>query len=158
LTDHVAQSRATDYFFLREQLTAEQIDALRRVRSFVEEDVLPVIAGYWERAEVPWPLIQRIGELGIVGEDIAGYGSPRSTRSRAGSSTWSSTAETAFLGVHAGLAMKSIAMLGSDEQKARWLPAMARLEKLGAFALTEPNHGSDLRFPFKACARRGSAA
>jgi glutaryl-CoA dehydrogenase len=48
-----------------------------------------------------------------------------------------------FLGVHAGLAMKSIAMLGSDEQKQHWLPAMARLEKLGAFALTEPNHGSD---------------
>jgi glutaryl-CoA dehydrogenase len=48
-----------------------------------------------------------------------------------------------FLGVHAGLAMESIAMCGSEEQKARWLPAMARMEKLGAFALTEPEHGSD---------------
>jgi glutaryl-CoA dehydrogenase len=48
-----------------------------------------------------------------------------------------------FLGVQAGLAMRSIAMLGSEEQKQRWLPPMSRLEKLGAFALTEPEHGSD---------------
>src|SRR6202011_1036735 len=48
-----------------------------------------------------------------------------------------------FVGVQAGLAMRSIAMLGSEDQKQRWLPGMARLEKIGAFALTEPNHGSD---------------
>ena len=48
-----------------------------------------------------------------------------------------------FVGVQAGLAMRSIAMLGSEEQKQRWLPPMARLEKFGAFALTEPDHGSD---------------
>jgi glutaryl-CoA dehydrogenase len=48
-----------------------------------------------------------------------------------------------FLGVQAGLAMKSIALLGSEEQKRRWLPGMARLDQLGAFALTEPDHGSD---------------
>ena len=48
-----------------------------------------------------------------------------------------------FLGVHAGLAMLSIAMCGSEEQKARWLPDMAQMNKLGAFALTEPEHGSD---------------
>jgi glutaryl-CoA dehydrogenase len=47
------------------------------------------------------------------------------------------------LGVHAGLAMQSVAMLGSEEQKERWLPAMATMDKLGAFALTEPDHGSD---------------
>ncbi|HYT26946.1 MAG TPA: acyl-CoA dehydrogenase family protein [Actinomycetota bacterium] len=48
-----------------------------------------------------------------------------------------------FFGVHSGLAMSSVAMLGSEEQKRRWLPAMARMEKIGAFALTEPRHGSD---------------
>ncbi len=46
-------------------------------------------------------------------------------------------------GVQGGLAMRSIHMHGSEEQKQRWLPAMARCEKLGAFALTEPGHGSD---------------
>src|ERR671921_2594761 len=48
-----------------------------------------------------------------------------------------------FLGVQAGLAMRSIAMLGSEEQKQRWLGPMAKLEAIGAFALTEPDHGSD---------------
>ena len=48
-----------------------------------------------------------------------------------------------FLGVHVGLAMQSIYLLGSEEQKQRWLPPMARMEKIGAFALTEPEHGSD---------------
>jgi glutaryl-CoA dehydrogenase len=147
LTDHLAQSRATDYFFLREQLTEEQLGALRRVRAFVEDDVLPVITGYWERAELPWPLIQRIGQLGIVGEDIEGYGCPAHSPIACGlvhmELNRGDGSLGTFLGVHAGLAMKAIAMLGSDEQKERWLPPMARLEKLGAFALTEPNHGSD---------------
>jgi glutaryl-CoA dehydrogenase len=48
-----------------------------------------------------------------------------------------------FPGVQSGLAMKSIALLGSEAQKEHWLPAMARLEEIGAFALTEPEHGSD---------------
>ena len=59
-----------------------------------------------------------------------------------------------FLGVHAGLAMQSIAMCGSEEQKARWLPAMATMDKLGAFALTEPDHGSD-SVALETTARRG---
>jgi alkylation response protein AidB-like acyl-CoA dehydrogenase len=48
-----------------------------------------------------------------------------------------------FLGVQSGLAMGTINLLGSEDQKQRWLPSMATLEKIGAFALTEPNHGSD---------------
>src|SRR3954451_25183359 len=48
-----------------------------------------------------------------------------------------------FLGVQAGLGMRAIALHGSEEQKARWLPAMSRLDAIGAFALTEPHHGSD---------------
>jgi glutaryl-CoA dehydrogenase len=147
LTDHLGRARATDYFFVREQLTEDQLDALRRVRAFVDEDVLPVIGGYWEQAEMPWPLIERIGELGIVGEDIQGYGCPALDPIACGlvhmELNRGDGSLGTFLGVHSGLAMKSIAMLGSDAQKERWLPAMARLEKLGAFALTEPNHGSD---------------
>ena len=147
LTDHLADVRATDYFFVREQLSDAQLDALRRVCGPVDDEVLPVIAGYWERAEMPWSLIRRIGELGIVGGDIEGHGCPgldpiacglvRMELHRGDGSL------STFLGVHAGLAMKSIAMLGSEEQTQDWLPGMARLEKLGAFGLTEPNHGSD---------------
>jgi glutaryl-CoA dehydrogenase len=138
---------ATDYLFLREQLTNDQLDVLARVREFVDDEVLPVIGDYWERAELPWPLIRRLGELGIVGEDIKGYGCPGMDPIACGlvhmELNRGDGSLGTILGVQAGLAMKAIAMLGSDAQKARWLPAMARMEKIGAFALTEPNHGSD---------------
>jgi glutaryl-CoA dehydrogenase len=147
LFDDLGHALATDYLFLREQLTDEQLEILRRVRVFVDDEVLPVIGGYWERAEMPWPLIRRLGELGIVGEDIRGYGCPGLDPIASGlvhmELNRGDGSLGTFLGVQAGLAMQSIAMLGSEEQKQRWLPAMARLEKLGAFALTEPEHGSD---------------
>jgi glutaryl-CoA dehydrogenase len=147
LTDRLGNSRATDYFFLREQLTERQLAALRRVRELVDDEVLPTICDYWERAEMPWPLIQRLGELDIVGEDLEGYGCPGLDPIACGlvhmELNRGDGSLGTFLGVHSGLAMKSIGMHGSEEQKQRWLPAMARLEKLGAFALTEPSHGSD---------------
>jgi len=147
LFENLGHALYTDYFFLREQLTEEQLDVLRRVREFVDDEVLPVIGGYWERAELPWPLIRRLGELGIVGEDIIGYGCPRLSPIACGlvhmELNRGDGSLGTVLGVQSGLAMKSIALLGSEEQKQRWLPEMARLEKLGAFALTEPNHGSD---------------
>ena len=147
LSDQLGNSLATDYFFLREQLTESQIELLVRVRNFVDDEVLPVIGGYWERAEMPWPLLQRLGELGIVGDDIQGYGCPGLDPIAAGLVNMELSrgdgSLATFLGVQSGLAMKSIAMLGSEEQKQRWLPEMARLQKLGAFALTEPDHGSD---------------
>ena len=147
LFEDLGHALATDYFFLREQLTDEQLGVLRRVRAFVDDEVLPVIGGYWERAELPWPLIHRLGELGIVGEDIEGYGCPGLDPIAVGLATMELNRGDGslgtVLGVQSGLAMKSIYMFGSEEQKQRWLPAMARLEKLGAFALTEPDHGSD---------------
>ena len=147
LFDDLGHALATDYFFLREQLTERQLDTLRRVRRFVDDEVLPVIGSYWERAEMPWPLIQRLGELGIVGEDIHDYGCPGFDPITSGlvhmELNRGDGSLGTLLGVQAGLAMQSIAMLGSEEQKQRWLPGMARLERLGAFALTEPDHGSD---------------
>src|ERR1700722_11537260 len=76
LFENLGHALSTDYFFLREQLTDDELEVLRRVRRFVDDEVLEVIGGYWERAELPWPLIHRLGELGIVGEDIDGYGCP----------------------------------------------------------------------------------
>jgi len=138
---------ATDYFLVREQFTDEQWDSFLRTRRFVDEEVLPVINDYWERAEFPRPLVQRLAELNIVGEDIEGYGCPGMSPLACGLVHMElhrgDGSLGTFLGVQAGLAMKSIAMLGSEEQKQRWLPAMARCEKIGAFALTEPHHGSD---------------
>ncbi len=120
--DNIGRSLGTDYFRIGDQLTPAERDYWRRTRDFVDDEVLPVINGYWERAEFPWPLIDKLAKLDIVGDGIEGYGCPTMSP------------------IAAGLVL---AILGSEEQKTRWLPGMANLEKLGAFALTEPTHGSD---------------
>jgi len=144
---HLGEALATDYFLVREEFSDEQWDLFIRTRRFVDQEVLPVINDYWERAELPWPLITRLAELGLVGETIEGYGCPGMTALASGLVNMElhrgDGSLGTFLGVQSGLAMKAIAMLGSEEQKERWLAPMARLERIGAFALTEPNHGSD---------------
>jgi glutaryl-CoA dehydrogenase len=137
----------TDYFLLRTDLSDSEIDYLERTRRFVHEEVLPVINHYWERAELPLGLCKRLGELGLVGDGIEGHGCAAMSRVAASlihmELNRGDGSLGTFLGVQAGLAMRSIAMHGSEEQKQHWLPAMAHVEKLGAFALTERNHGSD---------------
>jgi glutaryl-CoA dehydrogenase len=143
----LGEALRTDYFLLRDEFTPPQLGYLERARGFVHDEVLPVINGYWERAEFPWPLIRKLGQAGLVGDGIQGYGCPEMDPLSAGLVTMELNRGDGslgtFLGVQAGLAMRSIAMLGSEEQKQRWLPDMARLDALGAFALTEPDHGSD---------------
>ena len=147
LAEDIGKALSTDYFQLREELSPEQMDHLLRTRTFVEDEVLPVINGYWERAEFPRELAEKLGAAGLVGDGIEGYGCPPMDALSAGlvhmELNRGDGSLGTFLGVQAGLAMKSIAMLGSEEQKQRWLPPMARCEALGAFALTEPDHGSD---------------
>ncbi|MFM9429148.1 glutaryl-CoA dehydrogenase [Arthrobacter sp. MP_2.3] len=146
MTPHMAQ-HGTDFYLMDDFLTAEDRALRLKVRGFVDKDLLPVINGYWERAEFPFELIPKLAALGIVGTTITGYGCPGLSRLAAGIvaaevSRGDGSVNT-FLGVQSGLAMGTINMLGSDEQKQRWLPAMATLDKIGAFALTEPEHGSD---------------
>jgi glutaryl-CoA dehydrogenase len=147
LASGIGNALSTDYFQLREEFSAAQLDYLQRTRTFVQDEVLLVINDYWERAEFPWPLIEKLGASGLVGDGIDGYGCPPMDALSAGlvhmELNRGDGSLGTFLGVQAGLAMKSIAMLGSEQQKQRWLPPMARCEKLGAFALTEPEHGSD---------------
>jgi glutaryl-CoA dehydrogenase len=143
----LGRALATDELFLRDQFTQEQWERLRSVRRFVDDEVLPAINPYWERAEIPWPLLRRLPELGLVGEDIVGHGCPGMSPLARGLVYMElhrgDGSVGTFLGVQSGLAMKAIDMHGSEEQKERWLPGMARLEQVGAFALTEPRHGSD---------------
>jgi glutaryl-CoA dehydrogenase len=145
--EHLGEALGTDFFTVREQFTDEQWDRFITTRRFVDEEVLPVAGHYWERAELPWPLIKRLPELGLVGEEITGWGSAGMSPMACGLVHMElhrgDGSLGTFLGVHAGLAMKAIALCGSTEQKDRWLPHMSTLEKLGAFALTEPDHGSD---------------
>lgn len=142
------QSRArTDLFRLYDQLEGDERRLVERVSAFVDDRLLPVINSYWERAEFPSELLPDIAALGIVGTTIQGYGCPGLSWRAAGivSSEISrgDGSVNTFLGVQSGLSMGTIDLLGSHEQKLKWLPAMARLDKIGAFAMTEPAHGSD---------------
>jgi len=137
----------TDYYAMADLLTEEERQIQARVQRFCDAEVIPIIDDYWERAEVPFELVPKIAALGIAGGSIGGYGCPGMSHIAAGlvglELARGDGSVTTFFGVHSGLAMTSIAMLGSEEQKERWLPTMARMEKIGAFALTEPQHGSD---------------
>jgi glutaryl-CoA dehydrogenase len=144
---HLGEALATDYFQVRDQFTDEQWEHFITTRRFVDEEVLPAINEYWEAAELPWPLMRRLAELGLYGEDISGYGCPGMSPLARGLVNMElhrgDGSLGTFLGVQSGLAMKAIALLGSEEQKEQWLPALAQLDAVGAFALTEPDHGSD---------------
>ncbi len=112
LSSDVGEALGTDYFSLRDPFTPQQQDVLRRVRRFVEGEVLPVINGYWERAEFPWPLVEKLAKLGVVGAGIDGYGCPSLDPVSAGLvqmefSRGDGNLAT-FLGVQAGLAMTAI--------------------------------------------------
>jgi glutaryl-CoA dehydrogenase len=147
MDERLGNALATDYFLLRDQFDDADWEHFLRTRRFVDEEVLPVINDYWEQATLPWPLMRRLADLGLVGEDIRGHGSPGMSPLARGLVNMElhrgDGSLGTFLGVQSGLAMKAIDMLGSEQQKARWLPGMARLETIGAFALTEPAHGSD---------------
>ncbi|HXD63216.1 MAG TPA: acyl-CoA dehydrogenase family protein [Solirubrobacteraceae bacterium] len=146
-TNQDRAARAADYYRLDEQLTDDELAIRDRVRAFGENEVLPVINDYWERAEFPFELVPKLAELGVAGTTIDGYGCPGMSRLAAGivsrELARADGSLNTFFGVHSGLAMGTINLLGSDEQRSRWLPPMARLELIGAFALTEPQHGSD---------------
>ena len=110
---NIGRSLGTDYFRIADQLTETELDYWRRTRDFVDDEVLPVINGYWENAEFPWPLIKRLGELGIVGDGIEGYGCPAMSPLAVGLINMELNRGDGslgtFLGVQAGLAMQSIA-------------------------------------------------
>ncbi len=142
-----ADPARTDFYAIEELLAPEDVEIRDRVADWCAKEVTPRINDYWERAEFPFELLPGFADLGIAGGTIQGYGSPGMSAVAAGLVA----AELAradgsigtFNGVHSFLAMQSIALLGSEEQRERFLPPMARLEQIGAFGLTEPQHGSD---------------
>jgi glutaryl-CoA dehydrogenase len=136
----------SDFYGIEQLLDDSGRDAVKRTREFMAAEVEPVINGYWTREEFPYHLIPSIAKLGIVGVAYDGYGCPGGGPLLDGVLAMeiarSDPSMSTFMGVHSGLAMGSIYLCGSQEQKERWLPPMARLEKIGAFGLTEPDVGS----------------
>src|ERR1700757_3416464 len=135
-----------DFYELAETLPAEEQAVLKQVRSFMETKVAPIITKYWVEDAFPFELLPAIKELGIGGVGLKGYGCRGGSSLLAGlvameMARFDASIST-FFGVHSGLAMSSIYYGGSEEQKQKWLPPMARLEKIGCFGLTEPLTGS----------------
>jgi glutaryl-CoA dehydrogenase len=146
-TENDRLAAVDDYYLLDETLSEDERELRDRVREFGDREVLPIVNDYWERADFPFELVPKLAELNVVGTTIQGYGCPGMSRLAAGvvarELARADGSINTFFGVHSGLAMGAIGLLGSDEQKERWLAPMARLETIGAFGLTEPEHGSD---------------
>ncbi|XP_002969089.2 acyl-coenzyme A oxidase 4, peroxisomal [Selaginella moellendorffii] len=137
----------SDYFQLHDLLSKEDQDLRMRVRTVMEKEVAPIMAEYWEKAEFPFEIVPKMASLNIAGGTIQGYGCPG--LSILGSAI--AAAEVArvdascstFILVHSSLAMLTIAMCGSEQQKQKYLPQLAKLDTIACWALTEPDYGSD---------------
>ncbi len=147
-----------DFYAIGLTLSEEDQALLRRVRAFLEAEVAPIITEYWIREEFPHQLIPKLAALRIAGLAYHGYGCPGKSTVLDGLLAMEmarvDSSIATFFGVHSGLAMGSIYLCGSEEQKQQWLPAMARLEKIGAFGLTEPGVGSGTAGGLTTTARR----
>jgi glutaryl-CoA dehydrogenase len=149
---------ASDFYDLAGLLDEEDRELLRRVRTFMDEKVEPCINEWWTRGKFPLHLIPEMAELGIAGNPYRGYGCPGRSFLTDGMVAMELSrgdpSIATFYGVHGGLAMGTIYLCGSEEQKQRWLPPMARMELIGAFGLTEPQSGSDVARGLKTTCRR----
>lgn len=151
-------SPSSDFLGFELLLAEEDRELLSRVRGFMNQVVEPVINDHWIRAEFPHELVPQIAELGIAGLAYDAPGCPGRGALVDGMVAMELSRIDAsigtFMGVHGGLAMGSIALCGSVEQQERWLPAMARMEQIGAFGLTEPDVGSAISAGLQTSARR----
>ena len=158
----MANAAEADFYGLEELLDGTGRDALARTREFMTKEIEPVINHYWTREEFPHDLIPAFARLGIAGTAYDGYGCPGGGPLLDGMIAMelarTDPSISTFMGVHSGLAMGSIYLCGSQEQKQRWLPEMARMEKIGAFGLTEPDVGSGVAGGLTTTARRDGAA
>jgi len=136
----------SDFYEVYETLPPEDLATVKRLRAFLEAKVAPVVTKYWVEDAFPFELLPALKELGIGGVGMHGYGCAGGSLSLLGFVQMEiarvDPSFSTFMGVHDGLAMGSIYIDGSEEQKQKWLPPMARFEKIGCFGLTEPLVGS----------------
>ena len=147
-----------DFYHIGTILDEEDQALLHQVRAFMEAEVTPIINHYWTREEFPHQILPELAALNVVGLPYHGYGCPGKSALLDGLMMMelarADCSIATFMGVHSGLAMGSIYLCGSEEQKRQWLPPMARLEKIGAFGLTEPEVGSGASRGLTTTARR----
>jgi glutaryl-CoA dehydrogenase len=143
-----------DFYAFEQLLSDAERERLQQIRDFLAKEVKPVAVDHWNRAEFPMDLIPKIAELDVMSPVrrqgysnlFAGIVHAEFTRADASIAT--------FMGVHDGLFTGSIEVMASEEQKARWLPDIYALKKIGAFGLTEPLGGSDVAGGTRTTAKR----
>src|SRR6201988_387061 len=136
----------SDFYEFAADLLAEELAIVKKVRDYMETKVQPIINKYWVEDSFPFELLPSFKELNLAGLGMNGYGCPGGSPLLVGlvamNIARTDTSFCTFYGVHSGLAMNSIYLNGTEEQKQKWLPPMARMEKIGCFGLTEPLVGS----------------
>lgn len=143
----MAKFEAADFYNLEELLTPDERRTRDSVRQWVTDRFLPVVTQHYRDGTFPMELVPEMAQLGVFGPSIKGYGCGGLGSVAAGLMMQElergDSGLRTFASVQGSLAMMAINLFGSEEQKKRWLPAMARGEKLGCFALTEPDFGSN---------------
>jgi glutaryl-CoA dehydrogenase len=136
-----------DYFQLEGSLSEEEKSLRDKVRKFVDEECMPLIAGHFDGGTFPMELIPRMAEMGLFGLHVDGYGCDKASHLIYGLICQElgrcDSGLRAMFSVQNSLVMYPIYAFGSEEQKARWLPKMGRGEVIGCFGLSEPDFGSD---------------
>lgn len=138
---------ASDYYQFDDLLTSEERLLRKNVRKAMEKEIAPIITQYWEKAEFPFSVIPKLAALNVAGGTIKDYGCPglsitASAIALAEMARVDASCST-FVLVHSSLAMLTIGLVGSEAQKQRYLPSLARFDSVGCWALTEPDYGSD---------------
>ena len=137
----------SDVLALDSLLTTDELALRQRVRDFTDQQIRPEIADWYDQGVFPLHLPAQLGELGVLGMHLEGYGCPGRSAVEYGLAAMELEAGDSgirtFVSVQGSLAMTAIHKWGSEDQKQEWLPRMAAGEVIGCFALTEPAAGSD---------------
>ncbi|MBO1269624.1 acyl-CoA dehydrogenase family protein [Arthrobacter cavernae] len=137
----------SDVLALDSLLSEEELALREKVSDFTQQRIRPNIARWYEDAVFPREIVPELGELGVLGMHLEGYGCPGRSAVEYGLAAMELEAGDSgirtFVSVQGSLAMTAIHKWGSEAQKEQWLPRMAAGELIGCFALTEPTAGSD---------------
>jgi glutaryl-CoA dehydrogenase len=137
----------SDVLALAALLSSDEHALQQRIRDFTDQRIKPNIASWYDNAHFPLELAPELGELGVLGMHLQGYGCPGRSAVEYGLAAMELEAGDSgirtFVSVQGSLAMTAIHKWGSEDQKQEWLPRMAAGEVIGCFALTEPSAGSD---------------
>jgi glutaryl-CoA dehydrogenase len=141
------ENLVSDFFQLESSLSTQELEKLMELRSYLETEIKPVINDHWERAEFPKALVAGLANTGLMG---MAWPETQPFETSAVFRGWVAlelarvdASVATYVGVQNGLAMGSLGVCGSDEQRAYWLPKMSSGEIVGSFGLTEPLSGSD---------------